>query len=65
MDTKNIDIWEDTICMGLLKKGIRPDTMDLEENKKARKRIINLLVGAKALLQGFVYAQTKGEEWHL
>ncbi len=41
MDTKDIDIWEDTTCMGLLRKGILPDTMDLEENKRARKRIIN------------------------
>jgi hypothetical protein len=27
--------------MGLLREGIRPNTMDLEESKRARKRIIN------------------------
>jgi hypothetical protein len=27
--------------MGLLTEGILPDTMDLEENKKVRKKIIN------------------------
>ncbi len=60
MDTKNIDIWEDTNCMGLLREGILPDIMDLNENKRAKKRIINFLVGAKVLFQGFVCAQTKG-----
>ncbi len=34
MDKKNIDILEDTICMGLLREGILLDTMDLEESKK-------------------------------
>ncbi len=63
MDIKNIDIWEDTICMGLLREGILPDIMDLEENKRARKKENNqlLLARAKVLLQGFVYAQTRGE----
>jgi len=41
MDIKNIDIWEDTIYMGLLREGILPCTVDLEESKRARKRIIN------------------------
>jgi hypothetical protein len=36
MDTKNIDIWEDIICMGLLKKGILPNTMDLEIRRPER-----------------------------
>jgi hypothetical protein len=36
MDIKNIDIWKDTTYMGLLSEG-----MDLEENKKARNKIIN------------------------
>jgi hypothetical protein len=35
--------------------------MDLKKNKRAKKRIINFLVGAKVLFQGFVCAQTKGE----
>jgi len=41
MDTKNINIWEDTVYMGLLKEGILLDTMDFEESKKAKNRIIN------------------------
>ncbi len=41
MDTKNIDIWKDTTCMGLLREGILLNTVDLEESKRARKRIIN------------------------
>jgi hypothetical protein len=40
-DTKDIDIWKDLTCMKLLHEGILPDTIDLEENKRARKRIIN------------------------
>jgi hypothetical protein len=31
MDTNNIDIWEDTICMGLLREGIQLDVVDLEK----------------------------------
>jgi len=41
MDTKNIDIWEDIVYMGLLKKGILLNTMDFEESKRAKNRIIN------------------------
>jgi len=41
MDTKNINIWKDTTCMGLLREGILPNIMDLRESKRARKRIIN------------------------
>jgi hypothetical protein len=41
MDTRSIDIWKDATCLGLLKGDILPNTVDLEENKRARKRIIN------------------------
>ncbi len=41
MDAKCIDIWEDAICMGLLKNGALPDSVDLEESKRARKRVSN------------------------
>jgi hypothetical protein len=41
MDTRSIDIWKDATCLGLLKEGILPDTVDLEESKRARKRITN------------------------
>jgi hypothetical protein len=41
MDIRNIDIWKDTTCLGLLKEDKLPDTMDLEESKKARNRITN------------------------
>jgi hypothetical protein len=39
--TKDIDIWKDVTCMKLLHEGILLDIVDLEESKKARKRIIN------------------------
>jgi hypothetical protein len=37
MGTRCINIWEDEICLGLLKEGILPDAIDLEESKRARK----------------------------
>ncbi len=41
MDTEDIDLWNDTTCLELLSVSILLDTIDLEENKKAKKRIIN------------------------
>jgi hypothetical protein len=40
-NTRSIDIWKDATCLGLLKGDILPNTVDLEENKRARKRITN------------------------
>jgi hypothetical protein len=40
-DTKDIDIWQDVTCMKLLQEGILPNIVDLEKNKRVRKRIIN------------------------
>jgi len=37
-DTRKTDIWEDEVCLGLLKKGVVPDIVDLQESKRARKR---------------------------
>ncbi len=39
--TRNNDIWKDVTCMDLLQEGIIPDTVDFEECKRARKRILN------------------------
>ncbi|CAK9234574.1 unnamed protein product [Sphagnum troendelagicum] len=41
VDMKGIDIWRDATCLALLKKGMLPDTIDLEEGKRARKRANN------------------------
>jgi hypothetical protein len=41
MGTKDIDIWKDITCMKLLHEGTLLEIIDLEESKKARKRIIN------------------------
>ncbi len=41
MDTRSIDIWRDAICLGLLKEGMLPHTVDLEESKRAKKRVTN------------------------
>ncbi len=37
-DTSKIDIWEDEVCLGLLKEGVVPNTVDLQESRRARKR---------------------------
>jgi hypothetical protein len=37
MDAKSIDIWRYGTCFELLKEGMLPDTIDLEEGKRARK----------------------------
>jgi hypothetical protein len=37
-DASNTDIWEDEICLGLLKEGVIPDATDLQASKRARKR---------------------------
>jgi hypothetical protein len=37
-DTSKTDIWEDVVCMGLLKEGFIPNTVDLQESKRAKKR---------------------------
>jgi hypothetical protein len=37
-DTSKTDIWEDEVCLGLLKEGVVPDTVDLQESKRVRKR---------------------------
>ncbi len=41
MDAKCINIWEDAVCLGLLKNDALLDSVDLEENKRARKRVSN------------------------
>jgi hypothetical protein len=40
-DTKDSDIWKVVTCMKLLHEGTLPDTVDLEECKRTRKRILN------------------------
>ncbi len=40
-DTSKTDIWEDAVCMGLLKEGFIPNTIDLQESKRARKRAMH------------------------
>ncbi len=37
-DSSKTDIWEDEICLGLLKEGVIPDIVDLQASKRARKR---------------------------
>jgi len=36
-DTSKTDIWEDAVCMGLLKEGFIPDIVNLQEAKRAKK----------------------------
>ncbi len=41
VEARNVDIWQDTSCLELLKEGQLLDTVDLEEGKRARKRANN------------------------
>ncbi len=41
VEARSVDIWQDTTCLELLKEGQLPDTVDLEEGKRARKRVNN------------------------
>ncbi|CAK9856367.1 unnamed protein product [Sphagnum jensenii] len=36
--SSSVDIWEDTDCLALLKEGVLPITVDIEEGKRIRKR---------------------------
>jgi hypothetical protein len=38
VDAKGIDIWEDEVCLELLKDSVIPNTADLQAGKRARKR---------------------------
>jgi hypothetical protein len=41
MDVRCVDIWKDAACLGLLKEGVLSDVVDIEESKRARKRVSN------------------------
>jgi hypothetical protein len=41
VETKGSDIWQDTTCLALLREGMLPEVIDIEEGKRARKRADN------------------------
>jgi len=41
VEMKGTDIWRDATYLALLKEGMLPDTIDLEEGKRAKKRANN------------------------
>jgi hypothetical protein len=43
-DTRTVDIWSDAACLTLLRDGVLLDTMDVEESKRARKRVSNYYI---------------------
>ncbi|CAM6073684.1 unnamed protein product [Sphagnum tenellum] len=38
-DISKTDIWEDEVCLGFLKEGVIPDTIDLRESTRAKKKV--------------------------
>ncbi len=36
--SSSVDIWEDVDCLTLIKKGVLPDVVNIEEGKRIRKR---------------------------
>jgi len=41
VEIKRSDIWQDTTCLALLREGMLPEVIDLEEGKRAKKRAHN------------------------
>jgi hypothetical protein len=41
VEIKKSDIWQGTTCLVLLREGMLPEVIDLEEGKRARKRVDN------------------------
>jgi hypothetical protein len=48
-DTRTVDIWNDATCLALLRDGVLPDTMDVEESKRVRKRVSNYCIRGERL----------------
>jgi len=48
-DTRTVDIWNDATCLTLLRDGVLLDTMDVEESKRARKRVSNYCIRSERL----------------
>jgi hypothetical protein len=43
------NIWSDATCLTLLRDGVLPDTMDVEESKRVRKRVSNYYIKGERL----------------
>jgi hypothetical protein len=48
-DIRSVDIWSDAACLTLLRDGVLPDTMDVEESKRVRKRVSNYCIKGERL----------------
>jgi hypothetical protein len=46
---RTIDIWSDAACLTLLRDGVLPDTMDVEESKRVRKKVPNYCIRSERL----------------
>jgi hypothetical protein len=48
-DTRTVDIWSDAACLTLLREGVLPDTMDVEESRRAKNRVSNYCIKSERL----------------
>jgi transposase InsO family protein len=48
-DIRTVNIWSDVACLTLLRDGVLPDTMDVEESKRVRKRVSNYCIRSERL----------------
>jgi hypothetical protein len=48
-DIRTVDIWSDAACLTLLRDWVLPNTMDVEENKRVRKRVSNYCIKSERL----------------
>jgi hypothetical protein len=61
VEARSVDIWQDATCLELLKEGQLPDTVDLEEGKRARKRANNYYwKGQKLYFKGLYVPKAEG-----
>ncbi|CAM6063781.1 unnamed protein product [Sphagnum tenellum] len=48
-DTRIVDIWSDAAYLTLLREGVLPNTMDVEESRRAKKRVSNYCIRSERL----------------
>jgi hypothetical protein len=62
--TECTDIWDDTTCLVLLKEGMLPDTCDLEEGKRARRRAATTAGGSRGFTSRDCMYPSLRKEYH-
>jgi hypothetical protein len=64
-DIRTVDIWSDAACLTLLRDGVLPDTMDVEESKRSGRECLTTASGMKGSTSGICMcpSQRRGLHW--